>query len=202
MQPKAGLTFATALRSFLRMDPDIILVGEIRDTETANIAIEAALTGHMLLSTLHTNDAAGTIARFTEMGIEPFMISASMLCVCAQRLMRRVCSKCKMEYTPTEREALLLELDKYPGSKIFKANPKGCDKCNTTGYKGRVGVHELMAINEPLRAAISKNLNTDQIKQIAIKEAAMITLHKDSMDKVRQGITDMAEALSNISPDE
>jgi type IV pilus assembly protein PilB len=201
MNPKAGLTFASALRSFLRMDPDIILVGEIRDTETAEIAIEAALTGHLLFSTLHTNDAAGTIARFTEMGVEPFMISSSLLCVCAQRLMRRVCKNCKVEYEPQDREAELLELDSYPDATVFKANPNGCDKCGNIGYKGRVGTHELLIVNEPLRDAINKGLNTDDIKRAAVNEAGMVSLHKDSMDKVRLGITDIDEALRVVKPD-
>ncbi|MFC1582749.1 GspE/PulE family protein, partial [Planctomycetota bacterium] len=201
MAPKAGLTFASALRSFLRMDPDIILVGEIRDKETADIAVEAALTGHLLFSTLHTNDAAGTIARFTEMDVEPFMISASLLTVCAQRLMRRICPKCRLEHEPNEREAVLLELDKFKVDTIYKANPKGCQKCNQIGYKGRVGTHELLVMNEPLRDAVNKGMNTDEVKRTAVEEAGMITLHKDSMEKVRQGITDLEEALRCVKPD-
>jgi len=201
IQPKAGVTFAAALRSFLRMDPDIILVGEIRDRETADIAVEAALTGHLLFSTLHTNDAAGTIVRFTEMGIEPFMISGSLICVCAQRLLRRLCPECKQEYTPSEREAKLLELDKYEVDTIYKANPKGCSKCAEIGYKGRIGTHELMIVNDALREAITRGATSEELKKIAVEEAGMITLHKDSMEKVRQGITDIEEALRVVRPD-
>jgi len=201
MRPKAGVTFASALRSFLRMDPDIILVGEIRDRETADIAVEAALTGHLLFSTLHTNDAAGTVVRFTEMGVEPFMISGSMVCVCAQRLMRKLCTECRQAYEPTEREAELLELDTYKTDTIFKANPKGCDKCSNIGYKGRVGTHELMVINDALRDAINADATSDRLKEVAIQEGGMISLHKDTMEKVRQGITDIEEALRVVQPD-
>jgi type IV pilus assembly protein PilB len=148
MHRQIGLTFATALRAFLRQDPDIILVGEIRDKETANIAVEAALTGHLLISTLHTNDAPGTIARLVDMGIEPFMISSSLLCVCAQRLMRRVCKTCRVGYEPEGQEKEVLQTGIGWSGPVFKANPKGCAKCNNTGYKGRVGIHELMVINE------------------------------------------------------
>lgn len=201
MQPKAGVTFASALRSFLRMDPDIILVGEIRDRETADIAVEAALTGHLLFSTLHTNDAAGTIVRFTEMGVESFMISGSLVCVCAQRLMRRLCTECRQEYEPTEREAELLELDTYETDTLYRANPKGCPKCSEIGYKGRVGTHELMVINDVLRDAINEEATSDTLKEVAVNEAGMISLHKDTMEKVRQGITDIEEALRVVQPD-
>src|SRR3954464_10411689 len=141
MHRQIGLTFAAALRAFLRQDPDIILVGEIRDKETAGIAVEAALTGHLLISTLHTNDAPTTVSRLTEMGVESFMVSSSLLCVCAQRLMRRVCKQCRVAYTPEGREREIVEkaLNGWHGQ-IFKANPKGCPKCGGFGYKGRGGI--------------------------------------------------------------
>ncbi|HTB80461.1 MAG TPA: ATPase, T2SS/T4P/T4SS family, partial [Opitutaceae bacterium] len=155
MNRQIGLTFARALRCYLRMDPDIILVGEIRDQETAEIAIEAALTGHLLVSTLHTNDAPSTVARLSEMDVEPFMISASLVCVCAQRLMRRVCKNCKQAYMPEGREKQIIEKALGWSGEIFKANPQGCPTCGGTGYKGRVGIHELMTNSEELTAAIN-----------------------------------------------
>jgi len=151
MSRQIGLTFARALRCYLRMDPDIILVGEIRDEETAGIAVEAALTGHLLVSTLHTNDAPTTVTRLSEMGVEPFNISASLVCVCAQRLLRRVCKNCKQPVEPQGREKEILEKALGgPVEMIFKANPQGCPVCNGIGYKGRVGIHELMTNSEEL----------------------------------------------------
>jgi type IV pilus assembly protein PilB len=196
-----GLTFARALRCYLRMDPDVILVGEIRDQETAEIAIEAALTGHLLVSTLHTNDAPSTIARLTEMDVEPFMISASLVCVCSQRLMRRVCKNCKQPYLPEGREKELLAkaLDGWSGQ-VFKANPQGCPTCNGTGYKGRVGIHELMTNSEELTAAINAKAETAALKRIAIRDG-MKTLHQDSMLKVKIGLSTIEEALANVPPD-
>jgi type IV pilus assembly protein PilB len=183
------------------MDPDIILVGEIRDQETASIAVEAALTGHLLLSTLHTNDAPSTIARFTDMDVEPFMISASMLVVCAQRLMRRVCKNCKQKYIPEGNEAEILSnaLNGWHGE-IFGAPPNGCNTCGGSGYKGRVGIHELMRNNEELTKAINTGAETAILKRIAM-ETGMKTLHQDSMLKVKEGTSTILEALSNVPPD-
>lgn len=195
-----GLTFATALRAFLRQDPDVILVGEIRDKETANIAVEAALTGHLLLSTLHTNDAPGTIARLTDMGIEPFMISSSLLCVCSQRLMRRVCKNCRIPYEPEGREASIIEKAIGWNGTVFKANPKGCAVCGTSGYKGRIGIHELMVNNEELVQAINQEKETAELKKIATR-TGMTTLHQDSMLKVKIGVTTIEEALATVPPD-
>ncbi len=192
-----GLTFAAALRSFLRQDPDIILVGEIRDKETATIAVEAALTGHLLFSTLHTNDAPGTITRLEEMGIEPFLVAASLVCICAQRLARRLCSKCKIPVQPTKEELKLLG-EEYADVKIYK--PKGCSNCNDTGYKGRVGIHELLYVTQPLKTLIAKGGNTDELREVAIKEG-MITLFKDAMLKVVNGITSIEEALTVVKED-
>jgi type IV pilus assembly protein PilB len=200
MHRQIGLTFASALRAFLRQDPDIILVGEIRDKETANIAVEAALTGHLLISTLHTNDAPGTIARLTDMGVEPFMISSSLLCVCAQRLMRRVCKTCRIPYVPEGREKQILEKGLGWSGQIFKHNPKGCPKCGSTGYKGRVGIHELMLTNDELIVGINKQLETAELKKIA-QRGGMKTLHQDSLLKVKEGLSTLEEAITTVPPD-
>jgi type IV pilus assembly protein PilB len=200
MNRQIGLTFARALRCYLRMDPDVILVGEIRDKETAEIAMEAALTGHLLVSTLHTNDAPSTIARFTEMGAEPFNISASLVCVCAQRLLRRVCTSCRQSFQAKDREKELLENAIGWSGQIFKANPHGCHLCGGSGYKGRVGIHELMVNSEELTTGINQKIETAGLKRIAMR-GGMKTLHQDSMLKVRQGTTTIEEALANVPPD-
>ena len=200
MHRQIGLTFASALRAFLRQDPDIILVGEIRDKETANIAVEAALTGHLLISTLHTNDAPSTVARLTDMGVEPFMISSSLVCVCAQRLMRRVCKQCRQPYEAEGRIKGILEKAIGWSGQIYKGNPTGCPKCNGTGYKGRVGIHELMTTNEELMEAINKEADTAELKKICMR-SGMKTLHQDSMLKVKEGVSTFEEALSNVPPD-
>ena len=200
MHRQIGLTFATALRAFLRQDPDIILVGEIRDKETAGIAVEAALTGHLLISTLHTNDAPTTISRLTEMGVESFMVSSSLLCVCAQRLMRRVCKTCRVAYTPEGREAEIMQRAIGWTGQIFKPNLKGCPKCGGSGYKGRVGIHELMVSNEELVEAINKEAESAELKKIAQRNG-MKTLHQDSILKVKEGLTTIEEAIANVPPD-
>jgi len=182
------------------MDPDVILVGEIRDQETAGIAVEAALTGHLLVSTLHTNDAPSTIARLAEMGIEPFNISASLVCVCAQRLLRRVCQHCRTPAVPQGREKEILEKALGWSGPIFEAHPHGCPACHDTGYKGRIGIHELMTNSEPLTEAINREVEVAELKRIAMR-TGMKTLHQDSMLKVRQGLTTMEEALANVPPD-
>jgi type II secretory ATPase GspE/PulE/Tfp pilus assembly ATPase PilB-like protein len=201
MHKQIGLTFAAALRCYLRMDPDVILVGEIRDQETAEIAIEAALTGHLLLSTLHTNDAPATIARFTDMDVEPFMISASLLVVCAQRLMRRVCKNCKEAYIPEGNEKEIIEraLDGWCGE-IYRAGADGCPMCGGLGYKGRVGVHELMTNSEELAAAINKGSDTAVIKEVAMR-TGMKTLHQDSILKCQEGVSTVLESISTVPPD-
>lgn len=200
MSRQIGLTFARALRCYLRMDPDVILVGEIRDEETAQIAVEAALTGHLLVSTLHTNDAPSTVARLGEMGIEPFNISASLVCVCAQRLLRRVCKNCRVATEPQGRQQDLLEQAIGWSGPIYKANPHGCPTCGGTGYKGRVGIHELMTNSEELTNAINKRLEVAELKRVAMRNG-MKTLHQDSMLKVKQGVTTIEEALANVPPD-
>lgn len=200
MQRKIGLTFATALRAFLRQDPDVILVGEIRDKETAGIAVEAALTGHMLFSTLHTNDAPTTVSRLTEMGVEPFMISASLVCVCAQRLMRRVCKSCKQVHLQTGNEAAIMQRALGWAGKVPRASEDGCPSCGGNGYKGRVGIHELMATSEELVQAINSEEEAVVLKRIAMRNG-MKTLHQDCMLKVKDGLTTMQEALGTVPPD-
>jgi len=200
MSRQIGLTFERALRCYLRMDPDIILVGEIRDKETAQIACEAALTGHLLVSTLHTNDAPSTVSRMGEMGIEPFNISASLVCVCAQRLLRRVCKNCKLPYEPKGREVDLMQKALGWSGQIYKANAQGCPTCNGTGYKGRVGIHELMTNSEELTEGINKEVEVADLKRIAMRNG-MKTLHQDSLLKVKMGLTTIEEALSNVPPD-
>jgi type IV pilus assembly protein PilB len=200
MQRKIGLTFAAALRAFLRQDPDVILVGEIRDRETAGIAVEAALTGHMLFSTLHTNDAPTTVSRLTEMGVEPFMISASLVCVCAQRLMRRVCKSCKQMYVQEGNEAKIMSKALSWSGKVPRANVDGCPTCGGNGYKGRVGIHELMATSEELIKSINAEDESAVLKRIAMRNG-MMTLHQDSMLKVKEGLTTMEEALGSVPPD-
>ncbi|KZL47860.1 general secretion pathway protein GspE [Nodularia spumigena CENA596] len=203
-----GLDFSTALRAFLRQDPDVLLVGETRDKETAKTAIEAALTGHLVLTTLHTNDAPGAIARLGEMGIEPFMVSSSLIGVLAQRLVRRVCSECRIPYTPTTEELARygLSASRSAGVTFYKANTltleeitEGkatnqdvCPKCNGSGYKGRCGVYEVMRITENLQTLINQEAPTERIKEVAVEEG-MKTLLAYSLDLVRQGATTLEE---------
>jgi type IV pilus assembly protein PilB len=197
VRKEIGLTFAGALRCYLRQDPDVILVGEIRDLETAEIAIEASLTGHLMFSTLHTNDAAGTITRFLDMGIQPFLVSSSLLCICAQRLLRRLCPKCKEAYDPTEQELQVLgELAK--GATLFKA--KGCEICHNSGYKGRVGTHEVLTMNDKIKEAILRRASSEEIKQEAI-EGGMIPVYLDSLAKAAEGITSVEEVLRVVRAD-
>jgi type IV pilus assembly protein PilB len=196
-----GLTFQRALRSYLRQDPDIILVGEIRDKETAEISIEAALTGHLLLSTLHTNDAPSTVTRFIEMGIEPFMVSSSLVLVCAQRLLRRLCKECKEEYQPNNDEKQLAGVDLDMDITLHRA--KGCGACNGTGYKGRIGIHEILVPDDAMRKAINQHgITSEALKRMAIENTDMTTLYWDAMEKVRQGVTSIEDALANVRRDE
>lgn len=199
MKREIGLTFASTLRSFLRQDPDIILVGEIRDLETAEIAVEAALTGHLLFSTLHTNDAASTITRLVDIGIEPFLLSSTLLGICAQRLLRRLC-KCKQSYAPSEEERALLSRTPLPMPEtIFSA--KGCPLCENSGYHGRTGIHELMMVSDALRASIAREDNDNVIKALAQK-SGMRTLFQDALEKAVTGTTSMKEVLAATRPDE
>ncbi|MEO7413341.1 MAG: GspE/PulE family protein, partial [Opitutaceae bacterium] len=200
MNNQIGLTFARALRCYLLMDPDIILVGEIRDAETAQIAVEAALTGHLLVSTLHTNDAPQTVARIGEMGVEPFKVSASLVCVCAQRLLRRICKNCRIATQPSSKDQETLQKAIGWSGEIYKPNPQGCPTCGGLGYKGRIGIHELMTNSDELTAAINKRSEAAELKRIAMR-TGMKSLHQDSMLKVKLGHTTMDEATSNVPPD-
>ncbi|HLX64652.1 MAG TPA: ATPase, T2SS/T4P/T4SS family [Planctomycetota bacterium] len=200
MKKDIGLTFASALRCYLRQDPDIILVGEIRDRETANISIEAALTGHVLFSTLHTNDAATTISRLVDMEIDPFMISSCLVCVCAQRLLRRLCS-CKLPTDPNEEELNLLKRAQDADEVTKHMKPKGCPKCKNSGYKGRIGVHELLKNTDELRSMICRGGTADNLK-IAARRGGMRTLFEDCMEKVKAGTTSLTEAVGTARPDE
>jgi type IV pilus assembly protein PilB len=187
-----GLNFAAALRSFLRQDPNIILVGEIRDFETAEIAVKASLTGHLVLSTLHTNDAPGTISRLMNMGIEPFLVASSVNLICAQRLVRRICTQCKEDH-PTPPEAMTNAGFTVEESKsVVPKRGKGCDRCNGTGYKGRVGLYEVMEITEELRELILVGASALELKRKAVDEG-MITLRRSGLRKVMEGVTTIEE---------
>jgi type IV pilus assembly protein PilB len=192
---KAGLTFAAALRSILRSDPDIVLLGEIRDHETAQIAIEAALTGHLVLSTLHTNDAPSAITRLTEMGIEPFLVGSALDCVLAQRLARKLCAKCKEAYVPT-REMMVENRFAWPEDEPMPTlyRPIGCSACSKTGYKGRLALHEVMAVSEDIERLAVEHASALAIGHVA-REQGMITLRDDGLAKVRAGHTSMEEIL-------
>ena len=187
---KANLTFASALRSILRQDPDIIMIGEIRDTETAAIAVQASITGHLVVSTLHTNSAASTITRLADMGIEPYLIADSTVGIIAQRLVRRLCPSCKTEYTPDAEERELLNIKEDEPVKIYK--PCGCSLCDNTGYKGRIGVYEIMEVTHDLKYIIARGGNADEIKECALKEG-MSTLRMSATRYVMQGITSVSE---------
>lgn len=187
---KANLTFASALRSILRQDPDIIMIGEIRDTETAAIAVQASITGHLVVSTLHTNSAASTITRLADMGIEPYLIADSTVGIIAQRLVRRLCPSCKVEYIPDAEERELLNIKEDEPVKIYK--PCGCSLCDNTGYKGRIGVYEIMEVTHDLKYIIARGGNADEIKECALKEG-MSTLRMSATRYVMQGITSVSE---------
>ncbi len=194
---KAGLTFASGLRSIVRNDPDIIMVGEIRDHESARIAVESSLTGHLVLATLHTNDAAGAISRLGDMGIEPYLTASSLAGVVAQRLVRLLCTNCREAYT-LSREDLLLSVPDYPlnadDDVITIYRPKGCVRCSNTGYRGRTGVYELLKVSENIQQLTLERRSSGEIKQAAVNEG-MITLRHDGLDKVRQGLTSLEEIL-------
>lgn len=191
---RAGMTFAAALRSILRCDPDIVMIGEIRDRETAQIAVESALTGHLVLSTLHTNDAPGALSRLTEMGIEPFLTSSAVDCVLAQRLVRRLCKECKEPYTATRE---MLRRNDFPPEVVDRDDvvlyrPKGCARCNGTGYKGRLGLYEVMIVSEAVRRLTVERKSADEISRVAAAEG-MKSLREDGIDKVLEGATSIEE---------
>jgi len=191
---KVGLTFASSLRTILRQDPDIVMVGEIRDGETAQIAIQASLTGHLVFSTLHTNDAAGTITRLVDMGVEPFLVTSTLEAVLAQRLVRKICQYCKEEYVPNPEVLANLELkpDEVKDKKFYKG--AGCVKCNNSGYKGRAGIFELLVLNDKIRALVIERAHSALLKTAAV-ENGMKTLLKDGVEKIFLGITTPEEVL-------
>jgi type IV pilus assembly protein PilB len=197
---KVELTFANGLRSILRQDPDIIMVGEIRDLETAEIAIQAALTGHLVFSTLHTNDAPGAVTRMVDMGVEPFLVSSSVIGILAQRLVRKICEACKEEYKPADGELKDIGLLNDPRSTIHDPQTilfyrgKGCPKCMNTGYKGRISIYELMLPDDKIRNAIVGKVQADEIRKLA-RSAGMTTLMDDGIEKVKAGITTVEEVL-------
>lgn len=191
VNPKAGLTFESGLRSILRQDPDIIMVGEIRDKETATIAIHSALTGHLVLSTLHTNDAAGAVSRLVEMGVESFLVASSVSCVIGQRLLRKICDECKTAYHPSQ--PLREKLGLGPNAMLYKGT--GCPSCRYSGYKGRTGVYEVLAMDDDLRELVLTKTSSDSIRKMAI-EKGMMLMYDDAMEKVRLGRTTIEEALS------
>jgi type IV pilus assembly protein PilB len=193
INPAAGYTFAKAIRAFMRHDPDIILIGEIRDLETAKTAVEASLTGHLVFSTLHTNDAVGTVTRLTEMGIEPYLVADSLLLVCAQRLMRRICKKCKESYIVTDEEVEMSRGDIQPGTTLYRG--KGCDACEGTGYKGRTGIYEILSMNKRLRSLLIKGASTEELRKTAI-ETGMRTLRQDAIEKALTGVSTIEEVVS------
>ena len=193
---KAGLTFASALRSILRSDPDIVLIGEIRDRETAQISIEAALTGHLVLSTLHTNDAPSALTRLVEMGIEPFLVASSLDCVLAQRLARKLCDRCKEPYMPTPQELTTARFPFDPSEelpKLFRA--VGCGVCGKTGYKGRMAIHEVMTVNEDIERMLTETHSSSEDIARYAHSQGMLSLRMDGMEKVRMGLTSIEEIL-------
>ena len=192
---EVGMTFAAALKAFLRQDPNIIMVGEIRDLETGSIAIKAALTGHLVLSTLHTNDAPSTITRMVDMGIEPFNVASAVNLIVAQRLVRRICKDCKKEHEYTAEEMHAFGIDKKVGP-FFKG--AGCDTCAGSGYKGRQGLYEVMALSSPLRRGILKGGSTEELRDIAVQEG-MLTLRMDGMVKVKKGVTTLEEIVKETA---
>lgn len=193
VNPKAGLDFSVGLRAILRQDPDIVMVGEIRDQETVEIAIRAAITGHLVLSTLHTNDAVGTITRLIDMGVAPYMLADSLVGIIAQRLVRKICPYCKQEYTPDPIELVSLGLDSSPDKKFYYGT--GCPYCANTGYKGRIAVHEVLTITRKHREMIHNNLTADEIRDYSIKNG-MTTLPQECVRLVEEGVTSIAEAIS------
>lgn len=192
---KAGMTFASGLRSILRQDPDVVMVGEIRDGETANIAVQAALTGHRLLSTLHTNDSVGAVTRLMEMSVEPFLVASTLLVVVAQRLVRRICTHCTEEYQPSHLILQALGLDSDAGP-FFRG--KGCSRCNQQGYSGRVGIYEVLLVDDAIQDMIMKRESSRHISRHLVQSGKLRTLRESAAEKVRQGVTTAEEAMTTV----
>lgn len=189
---KIGMSFAKALKALLRQDPDILMLGEIRDHETAHIAVQAALTGHLVLSTLHTNDAPSSITRLVNIGLEPFLVGAALNAVLAQRLLRRLCPACKAKQAPSEEMSEFLELQGLPSGEMW--GPNGCDKCRNMGYSGRVGAYELLAVDDGLRDVIARNPNVSEFRRMCL-ERGMQSLRQDGINKAMSGLTSVAEVI-------
>jgi type IV pilus assembly protein PilB len=198
VRTEIGMSFAAALKAFLRQDPNIIMVGEIRDLETGGIAIKASLTGHLVLSTLHTNDTPSTITRMIDMGLEPFNVASALNLLSAQRLGRRICTNCKVEATYSEEYLKASKVDMEWASKHTLYKGEGCDACSGNGYKGRCGFYEVMIMSTPLRKAIMSELGTDELREIAVSEG-MLTLREDGLKKVEQGITSLEEVIKETT---
>ena len=200
VNPKVGLSFASGLRSILRQDPDVVMVGEIRDKETAEIAINASLTGHLVLSTIHTNDAPGAITRLADMGIEPFLISSSIVGVLAQRLIRTLCKTCAETFEAKDADLVLGDVNRaflekrYGRSKFLLKKAKGCGECRYTGYKGRAAIYELMVITDEIRALILAHSDASNIRKIAVQQG-MLSLRDSALDKLVAGVTSLDEVL-------
>jgi type II secretory ATPase GspE/PulE/Tfp pilus assembly ATPase PilB-like protein len=192
VKPKIGLTFATGLRHIVRQDPDVILVGEVRDLETAEIAIQAALTGHLVFSTLHTNDAPGAITRLQDMGVEPYLVASVLEGVLAQRLVRRICQTCRTPDTPSAADIDALGITDAGDATLYRG--KGCDECRGTGYRGRSGIYELFPITEDARSLVLRRAPTRDIRRYAI-ENGMITLRMDGWARACEGVTTVEEVL-------
>jgi type IV pilus assembly protein PilB len=189
---KIGMTFSAALRALLRQDPDVVMLGEIRDKETAEIAVQASLTGHLVLSTLHTNDAPSSITRLINIGVEPYLISAAVNGILAQRLVRKICPHCKEEHTPSNEMREFLQLQGFASEKTFKG--KGCDRCRKTGYSGRLGIYELLVMDDNLRDMVTRNPDVTQLRKLC-RERGLVTLREDGFAKVMKGLTTVDEIL-------
>jgi type IV pilus assembly protein PilB len=201
MKPEIGLTFASCLRSILRQDPDVIMVGEIRDLETAQISAQASLTGHLVFTTLHTNDAPSAIARLIDLGLEPFLITATLEGVIAQRLVRKICTNCKEAYEPTEEQLMELDLtpDMVKGKKFYYG--RGCDQCNNTGYKGRMGIYEIMVFDDEMRELVMNSASTNVLRNAA-KKAGMVTLREKGLKAIFDGLTTIEEVVKETVMEE
>jgi type IV pilus assembly protein PilB len=189
---KIGMSFSAALRSLLRQDPDVVMLGEIRDAETARIAVQAALTGHLVFSTLHTNDAPASVTRLINIGVEPYLISAAVNAILAQRLVRKICQQCKEEFVPTDDMKEFLTLQGFGEVTTYKG--KGCDKCRKTGYTGRLGIYELMVMDDSMRDIITRNPDVNQLRKLA-REKGLVCLREDGFRKVVKGLTTVDEIL-------
>jgi type IV pilus assembly protein PilB len=189
---KIGMTFSKALKALLRQDPDVVMLGEIRDSETATIAVQAALTGHLVLSTLHTNDAPSSVTRLINIGVEPYLISAAVNAILAQRLVRKICPHCKEEFKPSEEMQQFLELQGLAGSQTFCG--KGCDRCRKTGYSGRLGIYELLIMDDALRDLVTGNPDVNQFRKLCW-ERGLVSLRDDGFEKAKKGLTTVDEIL-------